>query len=194
MSYDWLIVGLGNPGEKYAETRHNIGWLVCFELLKKYKVEPKAGKGAWYEAALKIERTEILVIFPTTFMNNSGEAVKPLCGQYKIHPSRVIAVVDELNFPVGKVHLKQGGSDGGHNGLKSLIYHLNTDAFWRLRCGIDRNFAQGEMADYVLSDFKSEEIETRNSMISRGVEAIEYIAKVGSTKAMSTINSDRELK
>ena len=183
-------IGLGNPGEQYAETRHNIGWLVCFELLKKYKKEPKAGKGAWYEAALKIHDTEVLVVFPTTFMNNSGEAVKPLCGQYKIHPSRVIAVVDELNFPVGKV---QGGSDGGHNGLKSLIYHLNTDAFWRLRYGIDRNFAQGEMADYVLSDFKSEEMEERNKMIARGVEAIEYIARHGASRAMSVINSDREL-
>lgn len=191
---DWLIVALGNPGEKYAETRHNIGWLVCFELLKKHKKEPKAGKGAWYEAALKIGQSEVLVMFPTTFMNNSGEAVKQLCGQYKIHPSRVIAVVDELNFPVGKVHFKQGGSDGGHNGLKSMIFHLNTDEFWRLRCGIDRNFAQGEMADYVLSPFKSEEIEERDKMIARGAEAVEYIARVGSSRAMSVINSGRELK
>lgn len=191
---DWLIVGLGNPGEKYAQTRHNIGWLVCFDLLKKYKTEPKAGKGAWYEAALKMHGSEILVVFPTTFMNNSGEAVKQLCGQYKIHPSRVIAVVDELNFPVGKVHFKQGGSDGGHNGLKSMIYHLNTDEFWRLRCGIDRNFGPGEMADYVLSDFKSEEIEERDKMIARAVEALEFIARVGSSRAMSAINSGRELK
>lgn len=193
MNIDWLIVCLGNPGSKYADTRHNIGFMVGEKLCAAHNVVPVAGKGDWYQAAVKIRGKGLLVIFPTTYMNNSGEAAIKAMRQYDVQPNQVMIVVDEFNFPCGKVHLKLGGSDGGHNGTSSVIQELKTENFWRLRCGISKNFGMGELVDYVLRPFNPDEIELRDAMITRGVEAIEYVVHAGVARATAAINSGKEL-
>lgn len=135
-----------------------------------------------------ISGTTLHILKPLTYMNLSGEAVRLMAARLKLPSERIIAVVDEYNFPVGKVHLRLGGSDGGHNGLTSIIEELGTDKFWRLRCGIDRKFGPGELVDYVLAPFGSEEVEARNAMISSAVDALRLIATVGPEKAMQTVN------
>ncbi len=186
---DWLIVGLGNPGLAYAYTRHNIGWMVCAALCSRYKVELQQGEGQWVEALIDLGPATVLVILPVTYMNRSGKAVADVQRLFRIPAERVVVVVDEYNFPVGKVHLKAQGSDGGHNGVASVIAETGTPSFWRLRCGIDRNFGPGGLVDYVLAPFAPEEESRRNAMIEAAVDAIKDVALIGPQRAMSAINS-----
>lgn len=186
-----MIVGLGNPGARYATTRHNIGWMVCDNLITSKKAAWLPGKGDYMYATLSIKQAKVLCILPTTYMNNSGEAVESAMKRYKLTPDRIIVVADEYNFPVGKMNLKKGGSDGGHNGFTSVIAHLKTDMFWRLRCGIDRNFQPGGMADYVLSPFAPED--NVEGMIVKARKALElFIGGGNESRALSLINSGKE--
>jgi PTH1 family peptidyl-tRNA hydrolase len=187
--YDWLVVGLGNVGERYAATRHNIGFMVAQELCRKQGVAFQAGKGAWIEAQCRIGGASVLVILPTTYMNNSGKAARQACTLYKVPPERVIAIVDEYNFPVGRIHIKNSGSDGGHNGIASMIAELQTDKFLRLRCGIDRKFGAGELVEYVLKPFDESEIVARDAMIAHAVSAIETVMLSGAARAMQIVNA-----
>lgn len=189
MSLDWVIVGLGNPGEEYAHTRHNIGFRVAEAFVAKRQSQFVVGNGPWVEAHIRYARKEILVAQPTTYMNRSGIAARQLLWQHGLSPEQLIAIVDEYNFPVGRIHLKHGGSDGGHNGIASIIAELGTDRFWRLRCGIGRNFGPGELVDYVLSPFLPEELPLVEQMIADAVIAIEQIAKVGIARAATEINA-----
>ncbi|MFH1050496.1 MAG: aminoacyl-tRNA hydrolase [bacterium] len=186
---EWLIVGLGNPGKKYAFNRHNTGWMVASALCEKYKKPIMPFSNLYYQSSLRIDSKLVFVALPTTFMNNSGEAVSAICSMYKIPIDKILIIVDEYNFPVGKIQLKSGGGDGGHNGISSIIEHLDSNEFFRLRCGIGNNFSAGEISDYVLSDFKESEIEERNIMIGKAVESIEALVKLEAPRAMSLINS-----
>lgn len=188
-SADWLVVGLGNPGVQYAATRHNIGWMVCEALCSRYKVQLQQGAGQWLEALVSLGPATALVVLPTTYMNRSGKAVAEAQRLFRIPTERVVVVVDEYNFPVGKVHLKSQGSDGGHNGVASVIAETGTPAFWRLRCGIDRNFGPGGLVDYVLAPFAPAEEQLRDAMIEAAVEAIKDIALMGPQRAMTAVNS-----
>lgn len=193
MNIDWIIAGLGNPGSRYAETRHNIGFMVCQYLCEKHQTSFLPGKGDWYQAVLRLRGKGVLVMLPTTYMNNSGEAIIKAMRMHDIAPPNLMIVVDEYNFPVGKVHLKLGGSDGGHNGTTSVIDELQSQNFWRLRCGIAKNFGQGELVEYVLRPFNPEEMEARNSMIKNAADAIEYVMHAGVARATSAINSGKKL-
>lgn len=189
-TYDWLIVGLGNPGEKYARTRHNIGWIVA-DALRAHYAKNEAftkGKGAWVQVPVRIGSSRVLIVLPTTYMNASGEAVERLRVLHRVPNDRIMAIVDEYNFPTGKIHFKQGGSGGGHNGIGSMIECLRTDQFWRLRCGIDKKFPPGGMADYVLGEFPAEEAEAVKAMIHKSRLAVELICRKGATQAMSLVN------
>lgn len=188
---DYVFVGLGNPGYEYANTRHNIGWMVLEEFAKNKKAEFVQGGGAWREALCTYAGKKILLIEPLTYMNLSGTAVKKVLRQFSVSPSHCIAIVDEYNFPVGRLHLKQGGSDGGHNGITSLIEELQTPNFWRLRCGIAKNFEAGGMADYVLSPFNAHEKEQSDAMIIKAVKAMENIIRSGTQRAMQMVNSEK---
>ncbi len=188
---DWLIVCLGNPGSQYSGNRHNIGWMAAAELCNKHKKPLMKSFSKSYNASLRIAGQLALVILPTTFMNCSGEAVSEVIENFEIPVERIIIVCDEYNFPLGKIHLRQGGSDGGHNGVASVIEELGTEEFFRLRCGIGKNFPQGGMVDYVLSDFSDDEIEEKNIMVRKAVEGIEYLIQHGKTKAMTDVNSEK---
>lgn len=185
----WLIVGLGNPGEEYALTRHNIGWMVVQELVRRHGGTWQHGAGPWLEASLRVAATPILAALPLTYMNRSGEAVRALQRQTGLPSERIVIVLDEINFPLGRLHLKATGSDGGHNGMASVLHHLGTRAVLRLRCGIGRNFPPGGMVQYVLSPFDPQEVPERDAMIERAVTALEYLIRYGPERAMSQINS-----
>ncbi len=186
---DWLVVGLGNPGPAYAPTRHNVGWMVCEALCQRYNVQFQQGDGQWLESLVDLGPKTALVLLPTTYMNRSGKAVAEAQRLFRIPAERVAVVVDEYNFPVGKVHLKAQGSDGGHNGVASVIAETGTPAFWRLRCGIDRNFGPGGLVDYVLAPFAPEEEQQRNAMVEAAADAIKDMILIGPQRAMSAINS-----
>ncbi len=186
---DWLAVGLGNPGSKYENTRHNIGWMVVDKLAANHGKAIAAGSRIHLEAVINIGGLNILAVKPTTYMNKSGEAVAKLAKKYGVPPGKIIVIADEYNFPTGKVHIKLGGGDGGHNGLSSIIDELDTTEFYRLRCGIGKDFPQGGMAGYVLSEFKPEEADGRAAMINKAAGSIEYMVKSPPGRAMSAINS-----
>lgn len=185
----WLVVGLGNPGERYAATRHNIGWMVCEAWVRTDGGTFSPGQGPWLEASVRVGREHVKVILPTTYMNLSGEAVAGAQRLFRVLPERVVAVVDEYNFPVGKIHVKGQGSDGGHNGVASVIASLGTEKFWRLRCGIDRNFGPGGLVDYVLSPFASGEEAARDRMITDAVAALKEMVALGPRRAMNALNT-----
>lgn len=191
MKIDLLIIALGNPGEEYKNTRHNAGFIVGEALCAKYKAQIKPSKSKYYFAEFKIKGRQVGVIFPTTYMNNSGLAVKEIMEKNSIPIDNMLAIIDEYNFPVGKIHLKKGGSDGGHNGMYSLIFELESEDFYRLRFGIDRKFEQGGLVDYVLSKFNEDEKPALNKAVEDSIKAIEHIIDMGLHKAMSGINSGK---
>ncbi len=186
---EWLIVGLGNPGPEYAQTRHNIGWMVVQALAERHGGQWHHGPGPWLETTLQIDGHTVRAILPLTFMNRSGEAVHGAQRWSHIPSERIVVVLDELNLPLGTVRLRASGSDGGHNGMASIIERLGTQHIARLRCGIGRNFPRGKMADYVLSPFAPEELPERDAMIERAVVALEYLIRHGLQRAMSVINA-----
>jgi PTH1 family peptidyl-tRNA hydrolase len=189
MSIDWIFIGLGNPGAEYAATRHNIGYRVAERFATSHGSQFQPGNGPWLESTLRYARHQILVALPTTYMNRSGIAARKLVAQHGLPPEKLIAIVDEYNFPLGRIHLKLGGSDGGHNGIASIIEELGTDRFWRLRCGIDRNFGRGELVDYVLSQFAADELPIVEAMIDDAVAALERIVRTGISRAATEINA-----
>jgi PTH1 family peptidyl-tRNA hydrolase len=184
-----MFVGLGNPGSEYATTRHNIGFMVVDAFVAAAEVTWTNASSLYDEARLRYAGIEVVVIKPLTYMNLSGKAVAKRSRELGISPTRVVVITDEYNFPVGKLHLKQGGSSGGHNGIASVIEELETANFWRMRCGIDRKFGPGELVDYVLAPFDASQSDELGRMIERGCEAIRQVAKVGPALAMQKVNT-----
>lgn len=156
-----LIVGLGNPGAEYTVTRHNLGWMLVDALAK------ALGAGDWrhddrFEADVTecgVGNDKVILAKPTTFMNNSGRAVERIRAYFKIEPADIVVAHDELALPLGSVRMRLGGSTAGHNGIGSLIHHLGTDAFWRVRVGIETDHPQrlADPTNFVLTRFATEE-------------------------------------
>lgn len=179
----WLVVGLGNPGEKYASTRHNIGFLVADEMAirlggkfasHKYRalvLESRLGVG--------VDSPKIVIIKPQTYMNDSGDAVAPLAQYFNCAPERIIAIHDELDIPFNSLRVKIGGGDNGHNGLKSLTQSLGTPEYFRVRVGIGRPTTPQDTADYVLDKFAKNEKLALNDLIMRSCDAIESLIVKG---------------
>lgn len=184
-----MFVGLGNPGAEYAQTRHNIGFMVVDAFASSIEESWTSPSSLFEEARARYAGIELVLIKPLTYMNLSGKAVAKRSRELGISPTRVVIITDEYNFPVGKLHLKQGGTAGGHNGVTSVIEELETANFWRLRCGIDRKFGPGELVDYVLAPFDASQSDELGRMIERGCEAIRQIAKVGPALAMQKVNT-----
>lgn len=186
---EFLIVGLGNPGDKYEYTRHNAGFLtldrLCVE--EDFKINKIKFKSLMGEVRLGSHRC--IVIKPQTFMNNSGEAVREVCSFYKIPPENVIVVFDDISLPCGKLRIRRKGSDGGHNGIKSIIYHLKSDNFPRVKMGVGaKPHPDYDLADWVLSTFKKDEMEQFKSAVGDACEAIKLIVDGKTDLAMNKFN------
>ncbi len=179
------IVGLGNPGEEYRATRHNVGFDVVDELARRWNVNLKSWKSI---AGLAIVRDRgALLAEPRTFMNASGEAVRRIAAFHKIDPADVLIVVDEVQLPVGRLRIRPFGSAGGHNGLKSVIEHVG-EAFPRLRIGIGRGDPRCDLADHVLSTFGRDERDVIDRAVVRAADAVETFVAEGITATMNRFN------
>lgn len=179
---DWIILGLGNPGPKYATTRHNVGYLAVDELLDDRPLTPVPGTKA-LSARLMIEGQDVLVLRSTTYMNLSGEAVAPLAAKLGVPAERIIAIHDELDLPVGTVRVKKGGNENGHNGLKSMTEQLGTRDYLRVRIGIARPPQGVSVTDHVLGPLDGGE------NITLAAEAARLIVEQGLHKAQNVIHA-----
>lgn len=179
-----IIFGIGNPGKRYQSTKHNIGFMLLDHYSDINKIQFKASQNDYYYAEGQIGGFGFILVKPTTFVNNSGFAVKDLVREYSLDPNDLLVVHDDLNLNLGQIKIKQSGSDGGHNGVASVIYHLETDQFPRLRFGIGRDFQQGEMADYVLGKFTSGELSYIEPSIKFASSIIEEFIKGGTKIAL----------
>jgi PTH1 family peptidyl-tRNA hydrolase len=185
----WLIVGLGNPGVRYACTRHNVGFMVIDRLAREWGVSVTQPVCQALIGRAQLEDQEVILAKPQTYMNRSGRAVAGLTKTYGIPPSQTLAIVDDLALPLGKRRLRRKGSDGGHNGLKSIIEAMETEEFPRLRLGIRPEKDQIEdPVDFVLGDFTPDEREPVGSMVERAEFAIRTILREGLEKAMTKCN------
>jgi PTH1 family peptidyl-tRNA hydrolase len=184
----FLVVGLGNVGGEYAHTRHNIGFDVVNAFVIKHESKFQVGRLA-YTAAIKWKGKNFVCICPTTFMNLSGKAVKYWMDKEKIVIENVLVIVDDVALPISKLRLRPGGSDAGHNGLKSLHEELGTTAYPRLRFGIGNDYPKGYQSDYVLGKWRKEEESLVQLKISKSVEVIETFAVQGITAAMNQVNN-----
>jgi PTH1 family peptidyl-tRNA hydrolase len=180
------IVGLGNPGRRYLQTRHNIGFLTIDFLLEDYKIPLQAGKGDYYYSELEIAGKRIIVVKPTTFMNRSGIAVRQVTKYFPVHNSEILVIYDDFNLPFGTLRFRKQGSDGGHNGIRSIINELGTDFFNRLRFGIGNDFV--DSVKFVLSKFSRQEKVKLRELIQTAVEGVVCWSENGIDHAMNKYN------
>lgn len=184
----FLVVGLGNPGEKYAETRHNVGFKVIDALTEELKGELKVEKLADV-SLLKYKGRQLVCIKPLTYMNLSGKSVNYWMQQHKIPLENILVITDDLALPFGKLRMKGKGSDGGHNGLKDIQATLNTTNYTRLRFGVGNEFHPGQQVDYVLGEWSAAEKETLTQRIDIAKEFIKSYVTIGLQHTMSQWNN-----
>ena len=183
-----LIVGLGNPGTKYAGTRHNVGFSVIVGLADKYNIELSEKKHKAIYGRGMIEGEKVILAMPQTFMNLSGESVRELVDYYKCDPSDVIVAYDDIDLAVGKLRIREKGSAGGHNGIKNIILHLGTQVFPRVRVGVGEKPEGYDLADYVLGHFQGDEKKLMEEAYDRAAAAVAEILTDGPDKAMNDFN------
>ncbi|RME71932.1 MAG: aminoacyl-tRNA hydrolase [Chloroflexi bacterium] len=185
----WLVVGLGNPGPKYEATRHNAGWHVLDLLVRRYpglRFDKKQSKALI--ARGDIAGVPVLLVKPQTFMNLSGEAVGPLARFYKVPADRVLVIFDDIDLPAGALRLRPKGGAGGHKGMRSLIQHLGTEEFPRIRLGIGRPAGRMPVEAYVLQKFSPDEWEMMQITYQRAADAVEAVLTEGIDRAMNRFN------
>ena len=185
----WLVVGLGNPGGQYENTRHNAGFLTADELARRGRFAIQRLKFKALTASAELGGQGVLVMKPTTYMNLSGEAVGEAARFYKIPPDHVLVISDDVSLPLGKLRIRTGGSAGGHNGLKSTIQHLGADQFPRVKVGVgEKPHPDYDMADWVLGKFQGEDKKVMDEAVKRAADAVECYLKDGPQKAMNRFN------
>jgi len=188
MDTPFLIVGLGNPGRGYSETRHNTGFEVVSLLAERWGLGFVGGKGDYLVATGRFDDIPVVLAKPTTFMNQSGFAVRGLVSFYKVEADRLMVVLDDVNLPVGKIRLRQEGSAGGHKGLENIIYQLARDDFSRLRVGVGSADMPEDLTGYVLGPFRKEELPMVEESIVTAADAVEIFLKEGIDEAMNQFN------
>lgn len=187
---EFLIVGLGNPGKKYELTRHNAGFLFADLLADENNSKISKIQFKSVTAVIELGGHRCLLMKPQTFMNNSGEAVREAASFYKIPPENIIVVFDDISLPCGKLRIRRKGSAGGHNGIKSIIQHLGSDNFPRVKLGVgEKPHPDYELADWVLSNFKKDEIPQLRKAAENACSAVELMVCGDTDKAMSNYNS-----
>ncbi len=175
----YVVVGLGNPGAKYELTRHNIGFQILDRFARKNKLKFISSKKDYVYSEGVMNSSDFFLMKPTSFMNLSGVPVLDFLDDHSVDIENILVLVDDVNLPVGEIRLRKSGSDGGHNGIKSIIYHLQSDSFPRLRFGIGNEFEKGEMAEFVLAKFVKEELIVINKSVEFAVELIEEFVSGG---------------
>jgi peptidyl-tRNA hydrolase, PTH1 family len=186
-----LIVGLGNPGAKYEGTRHNIGFVVLDAIAKSWQInltETKKFQG-WFGEGMAPGSNKIRLLKPTTYMNNSGQAIRSVIDWYKISPEAVLVVYDDMDLEVGRIRMRLSGSAGGQNGMKSAIAHLGTQNFPRLRIGIGNKALSGDAINHVLGSFAPNEKALIIDVVDLAVVAVETALTQGVEKSMSLYNN-----
>lgn len=187
---EFIVVGLGNPGNKYTYTRHNSGFL-CLDMLSQklnFRIDKLKFKSLICDT--KINGHRCIVMKPQTFMNNSGEAIRECANFYKIKPENIIVIYDDISLDVGKLRIRRKGTDGGHNGIKSIIYHLNSDQFPRIKLGCGKKpHPDYDLIDWVISEFKKDELKALEPALENACKAIELLLDNQIDKAMNLYNS-----
>ncbi|MBS7313913.1 MAG: aminoacyl-tRNA hydrolase [Candidatus Onthomorpha sp.] len=190
----YLIVGLGNPGEEYEQTRHNIGYMALDRFVKTINEENPANSCSFsidrhaYVAQTKVKGRSLVLVKPTTFMNLSGKAVKYWLDKEKIPVENMLIIVDDLALDLGAIRLRMGGSDGGHNGLKDIIASLGHNKFNRLRFGIGNNFARGRQIDFVLGKIEGEDWNVVDEKLNTCCDIIKSFVTIGMDRTMNLFN------
>jgi PTH1 family peptidyl-tRNA hydrolase len=189
----WLVVGLGNPGDQYAATRHNIGQMVIDELAKRHSVKLSSHKSRTEIAAFKLgvgaDAHSIILSKSKSYMNETGGPIKALANFYSVEPNNVIALHDELDIPFAAIRTKIAGGDNGHNGLKSMTSAFGTAEYYRIRLGIGRPMGEQDPADFVLKAFSKVEQKELGEFISRSADAVESLIKNGLELTQQNFNS-----
>lgn len=185
-TYDFLVVGLGNPGLQYEKTRHNVGFMSADLLMKKAGGEFTKHKMDAHFGECEIDKKRILVMKPQTFMNNSGTAVSAVSKFYKIPADKIIIISDDISLDVGRIRIRRKGSHGGHNGLKDIFQLMGTDSIMRVKIGVGaKPHPDYDLADWVLGKFPKEDEENLSTALDNSVKAIEEIIKRGIDSAMN---------
>ncbi len=182
-----LIVGLGNPGKEYEKTRHNVGFMVMDCLADDFRVSINTKKFKGEYVKLKYQGEDIILLKPMTYMNNSGEAVSQVMNFFKIDVDDLLVIYDDMDMPTGKLRLRQSGSAGGHNGVKSIIAHVGTQNFKRIRVGIDKH-PQIPVVDYVLGRFTKEQQPLIEDGIQKAAQAVQMMLDKDFVAAMNAFN------
>ena len=187
---EYIIAGLGNPGAKYEATRHNTGFIFIDMLADKYGVRLNKIKFKAVCETAEINSHKCLLLKPQTFMNNSGQSIREAADFYKIPPERIIVVFDDVSLECGRLRIRRKGTDGGHNGIKSIIYHLNSDSFPRIKLGVGmKPDPDYDLADWVLSSFTKDELVKMRQAAENAVLAAELMVSGETDLAMSKYNS-----
>lgn len=189
-----MIVGLGNPGNEYAGTRHNVGWMLVDALAEHLGINEWRSREKGMVAEGRIGSEKILLVKPLTYMNNSGECVGPLMRWYKLEPEDIMAAHDDMDIPIGTIRIRKKGSAGGHNGIKSLLNHIGSENFGRLRIGIGRPQPGWSVINHVLAKFNDQEQEEIGDAIKQLIPAVECMVLEGPDMAMNKFNPKKVKK
>lgn len=189
-----MIVGLGNPGNEYAGTRHNVGWMLVDALAEHLGINEWRSREKGMVAEGRIGSEKILLVKPLTYMNNSGECVGPLMRWYKLEPEDIMAAHDDMDIPIGTIRIRKKGSAGGHNGIKSLLSRIGSENFGRLRIGIGRPQPGWSVINHVLAKFNDQEQEKIGDAIKQLIPAVECMVLEGPDMAMNKFNPKKVKK
>ena len=185
----YVIVGLGNPGKEYVNTRHNVGFRVVDAIADKYHIAVTEKKHKALVGKGVVEGQKVLLVKPQTYMNLSGESVREVIDYYKVDETEeLIVIFDDISLDVGKLRIRKKGSAGGHNGIKNIIAHLGHDTFQRIKMGVGDKPKGYDLADYVLGHFSAEDNRLMQDSIARAVEAVTVMMADGPDKAMNQYN------
>jgi PTH1 family peptidyl-tRNA hydrolase len=188
----YVVAGLGNPGYRYKNTRHSVGFMVIDALAEKVGVNIRKNKKLKHKAIINevnIDEKKILLVKPQTYMNASGESIKDIVENYKVPLNNLIILYDDADLPLGKIRIRRSGSAGTHNGMKSVIYHLQAEDFPRIRIGIGKPPPDMDIIDYVLGKFTMDETDVIHESILKAAEAAITIVKEGVDEAMAKFNT-----
>ena len=185
-----VLVGLGNPGRNYSDTKHNFGFWILDKFAEKRSLKFQAGKGDY----LLVKSNDIALVKPTTYMNNSGIAVADYCRYFQNTPEELLVVYDDIDLPLGTLRFKPSGGSGGHKGMESIIYQLESEDFNRLRIGISAENEMGPSERYVLSPFPKDWKEKINEMIEKACDGIDYFLTHDMKETMNKFNKNTNMK